>query len=89
MNDAHDAAAQGVWLLLPETERNKLARLRDQLELLSQISYAATAAEDDEPLQIRRAVLGLCFETAASQIGDVLLAVERAGMARGLRGSKH
>ncbi|MBE1162677.1 XAC0095 family protein [Dyella acidiphila] len=78
MNDARHAAAAGVCLALPEQAHSKLAQLRDHLGLLAQMTYAVTKEEEDKPLEIRRSVLGTCFEMAAVQLEDALHAVEHA-----------
>ncbi|MBE1159491.1 XAC0095 family protein [Dyella acidiphila] len=77
MNDADNAAVPGVFLALPEKAHIKLAQLHDHLGLLAQMAYAVTKEEEDAPLEIRRSVLGMCFDMAALQLGDVLHAIDQ------------
>jgi hypothetical protein len=63
---------------LTEEHRRKLQSLRDQLYLMSAISFAATLEEDDEPLQLDRSVLGMSYENFAQQAQEILESIERS-----------
>ena len=82
MNDATNAAAPGVCLVLPEKAHIQLSHLRDQLGMMAQIAYAVTKEEEEALLEIKRSVLGSCFETAAVQLEEILQTVKSAGHAR-------
>jgi hypothetical protein len=63
---------------LTEEHRRKLQSLRDQLYLMSAISFAATLEEDDEPLQLGRSTLGMSYENFAQQAQEILESIERS-----------
>jgi hypothetical protein len=63
---------------LTEEHRHKLQSLRDQLYLMSAISFATTLEEDDEPLQLGRSILGMSYENFAQQAQEILESIERS-----------
>jgi hypothetical protein len=73
-----NAAAEGLHgYLLREESFDKLQLMRNQLSLMSGVIFAATQAEEDEPLELQRSALGQCFEAFGLQLGEVLAATEK------------
>jgi hypothetical protein len=66
--------------LLLEEQHECLQKIRDQLLLMAMLSFAVTEEEEAKaPLELRRSMLGQCFEAFGLQLEEVLYAVEQAG----------
>jgi hypothetical protein len=78
MSHAHGAGLLVPRYLMTEEHRRKLQSLRDQLSLMSAISFATTLEEDDEPLQLGRSILGMSYENFAQQAQEILESIERS-----------
>ncbi|GLQ50945.1 XAC0095 family protein [Dyella flava] len=65
--------------LLSEENFQKLEQIRNQLFLMAITTIAATQAEEQEPLEIHRSVLGQSFESVALELDSVLSATEWTG----------
>ena len=76
MNKPRDVAKAPHGYLLREESVEKLEQIRDQLLLMARMVFAATQAEESEPLEIQRSMLGQCFETFGLQLDDVLSTME-------------
>ena len=76
MNKPRDVAKAPHGYLLREENVEKLEQIRDQLLLMARMVFAATQAEESEPLEIQRSMLGQCFETFGLQLDDVLSTME-------------
>jgi hypothetical protein len=79
MAKTSNAAALPHGYLLSEESFKKLEQIHHQLLLMANVVYAATQAEEDEPLQILRSNLGQCFEGFGMQVSEVLAATRWAG----------
>jgi hypothetical protein len=66
------AASMQPGHLLSEEGREQLQKLRDELFLISHISFAATLEEEDVPMEIRRSMLAELLESYGLRIDDVL-----------------
>ncbi|GLQ52363.1 XAC0095 family protein [Dyella flava] len=62
MSKPRDVAKPTHGYLLREENVEKLEQIRNQLFLMARVTYAATQAEEHEPLEIHRTMLGQCFE---------------------------
>ncbi|GLQ48727.1 XAC0095 family protein [Dyella flava] len=76
MSKPRDVAKAPHGYLLREENFEKLEQIRDQLLLMARMTFAATQAEENEPLEIQRSMLGQCFENLGLQLDDVLAAME-------------
>jgi len=74
MNRPRNVAKAPRGYLLREENFEKLEQIRDQLLLMARMTFAATQAEEQEPLEIQRSMLGQCFESFGLQLDDVLSA---------------
>ena len=55
--------------LLLEEQHECLQKMRDQLLLMAMLSFAITEEEEAKaPLELRRSMLGQCFETFGLQL---------------------
>jgi hypothetical protein len=72
------AASMLPGYLLSEAQQLQLEWLRDQLFLMMDFVFAVTQEEEDEPLQIRRSMLGKLFESFGLQVDQVLGTLQRA-----------
>jgi hypothetical protein len=72
MKKLNDAAEALHGYLLREESFDKLQQIRNQLFLMAGVIFAATQAEEQEPLEIQRSRLGQCFESFGLQIDEVL-----------------
>lgn len=72
MNISRKAAEAPHAYLLPEEGFAKLEQIRDQLLLMGSLVIAVTLAEEDTPLELRRSMLGQCFENFGLQVDEVL-----------------
>jgi hypothetical protein len=80
MKNLDDAPARVFGYLLQEEQFHTLEKMRDQLLLMAMLSLAVTQQEEETaPLELKRSMLGQCFETFGLQLEEVLYAVERAG----------
>ena len=75
MSKINNAAEALRGYLLSEENLERLEQLRNQLFLMSSITFAATLEEEDESLNIPRSILGHCFEAFGMQLDDVLTTV--------------
>jgi hypothetical protein len=57
---------------LSEDAHLRLQNLRDQLFLMALLAFATTTEEEESPLEVRRGMLGTCFEQVAMEM-DMLL----------------
>jgi len=76
MSKPHDVADAPHGYLLREESFEKLEQIRNQLFLMAITTIAATQAEEQEPLEIHRSVLGQSFESVALELDGVLSATE-------------
>jgi hypothetical protein len=72
LDKKQDATSRPIGHLLSEEAREKLERLRDELFLISHISFAATMEEENVAMEIRRSMLGELLESYGLRIDDVL-----------------
>ncbi|GLQ49212.1 XAC0095 family protein [Dyella flava] len=79
MNKPRDVAKPPPGYLLREENVEKLEQIRGQLFLMARMVFAATLAEEHEPLEIQRSMLGQCFENFGRQLDEVLSTMEWAG----------
>jgi hypothetical protein len=79
MNKLSDAAEALHGYLLREESFERLQQIRNQLLLMAGVIIAATQAEEDEPLELQRSMLGQCFESFGMQLDEVLAATKWAG----------
>jgi hypothetical protein len=84
MNKLSDAANALHGYLLREESFDKLMQLRNQMFLMAGVVLAATQAEEDQPLELQRSMLGQCFEAFGLQLDEVLTTMEWMS-SRGLR----
>jgi len=78
MSKPRDVAKPPHGYLLREESVEKLEQIRGQLFLMAHMVFAATLAEEHEPLEIQRSMLGQCFENFGLQLDEVLSSMERA-----------
>lgn len=71
MDDVSNNAPRPPCYSLSEESHLQLQGIRDQLFLMSRITFAATLEEEYAPLEIRRSMLAQCFENFGAQIDDV------------------
>jgi hypothetical protein len=76
MNKLSDAAEAPHGYLLREESFDKLKQIRNQLFLMAGVVIAATQAEEDQPLELQRSMLGQCFEAFGLQLDEVLTTTE-------------
>jgi hypothetical protein len=76
MNKLSNAAEALHGYLLREESFDKLKQLRNQLFLMAGVVLAATQAEEDQPLELQRSMLGQCFEAFGLQLDEVLTTTE-------------
>lgn len=79
MKKEQDAAAMPYGYLLSEDGREHLEKLRDQLLLIAGFVFASTLEEEQEPLEIRRSMLGQMLEGFGLRIDEVLNLMAWAG----------
>jgi hypothetical protein len=72
MTKKEAAALMQPGHLLSEEGREQLQKLRDELFLISHISFAATMEEENVAMEIRRSMLGELLESYGLRIDDVL-----------------
>lgn len=72
MDDLSNTASRAYGYLLLEEGHTKLQEIRDQLFLLASVTFAATMEEENAALEVRRSMLGQCFENFGLQIDEVL-----------------
>jgi len=80
MNKPRDVAKAPHGYLLREESVEKLEQIRDQLLLMARMVFAATQAEESEPLEIQRSMLGQCFENFGLQLDELLSTMEWASL---------
>ena len=80
MNKPRDVAKPPHGYLLREENVEKLEQIRDQLLLMARMVFAATQAEESEPLEIQRSMLGQCFENFGLQLDELLSTMEWASL---------
>jgi hypothetical protein len=85
MSKSRDAAEALHGYLLPEEGFEKLEQIRNQLFLMANVTFAATQAEEDEPLEIQRSMLGQCFESLGLQLNEVLVTMGWVGLRQASR----
>lgn len=79
MNTSRKAAEAPQGYLLSEESFAKLQQIRDQLLLMGSLVIAVTLAEEDTPLELRRSMLGQCFENFGLQVDEVVETMEWKG----------
>jgi hypothetical protein len=72
MDDLSNAVSRTYGYLLLEEGHTKLQEIRDQLFLLASVTFASTLEEENAALEVRRSMLGQCFENFGLQIDEVL-----------------
>jgi DNA-binding PadR family transcriptional regulator len=76
MNKKEEAALMPHGYLLSEQGHEQLERLRDELLLTAYMVTAVTQEEEDQPLQIKRSLLGQWFESFGFRVDEVLSLLE-------------
>ena len=89
MDDPSNTPPRMHGYLLLEEGHTKLQEIRDQLFLLASVTFAATLEEEHAPLEVRRSMLGQCFENFGLQIDDVLDGVKLPERVRYGSGREH
>jgi hypothetical protein len=84
MKKLSNAAEALHGYLLREESFDKLKQIRNQLFLMAGVVLAATQAEEDQPLELQRSMLGQCFEAFGLQLDEVLTTTEWTS-SKGLR----
>jgi hypothetical protein len=79
MTKPRDVAEAPHGYLLPEEGFEKLEQIRNQLFLMASVIFAVTQAEEQEPLEIQRSMLGQCFDSFGLQLNDVLTTMAWVG----------
>lgn len=72
MKKLDNAASTPHGYLLSEDDHEQLMTLRDQILLMACVVFANTLEEEQEPLEIRRSMLGHLLESYGLRIDAVL-----------------